>query len=118
MSNWKETSKKFFTWNQYVKISINGECVTDAVQVKYTHEYDNYEVDDMFGYNGCTTVSLVKPESLTIDAEQVEKMLELHRDAERRYERALANSSRRTDEFRAECLGIEKALDILGIEWC
>lgn len=56
-------------------------------------------------------------QEISVTAEQVEKMLELHRDCERRFERALENKSSRTDEFRAECLGVEKVLDILGIEW-
>lgn len=56
---------------------------------------------------------------MNITAEQVEKMLELHADAERRLERAIANKNdRRIDVLRAEALGMEKMLEAMGIEWC
>lgn len=53
-----------------------------------------------------------------ITAEQVEQMLKLHADAERRLERAIENKSSHEDECRAECIAIERMLDIIGIEWC
>lgn len=55
---------------------------------------------------------------ITITAEQVGKMLELHADAERRLERAVFDCSDHEQEYRAECLAIERMLYIMGIEWC
>ena len=56
--------------------------------------------------------------NMNISAEQVEEMLKLHADAERRLEKAIERKSNREGEYRAECLAIEKMLDIMGIEWC
>lgn len=61
MMTWSETKKACFKWNQYVKMFVDGEQVTDAIQVRDTAEYDEYEVDEMFGYNGMTKIMLVKP---------------------------------------------------------
>ena len=56
-------------------------------------------------------------ENITITAEQVEKMLKLRECAERRLDRAIKNSSSHEDEYRAECIAIERMLDIMGVEW-
>ena len=60
MTTWKQIKKANFKWNQYVKMFVDGEQVTDAMQVRDTDVYDEYEVDEMFGYNGVTKIMLVK----------------------------------------------------------
>lgn len=55
--------------------------------------------------------------NLNITAEQVEKMLNLRECAERRLERAIQDNSSHEAEYRAECIAIERMLDIMGIEW-
>lgn len=57
---WQMYSKRNFNWNQYVVISVNGEKQTNVVQVKDTHMFDEYNVDDVFSYNKCAYVKLVK----------------------------------------------------------
>lgn len=62
MMLWSETRKSMFKWNQYVVIYIDGEKVTDTVQVRDTEQYGGYLVDEMFGHNKVTRVMLVTPD--------------------------------------------------------
>ena len=55
---------------------------------------------------------------MNITAEQVNEMLKLHADAERRLEKAMERGSNNENIYRAECLAIERVFDIIGIEWC
>ena len=56
---------------------------------------------------------------ITITAEQVKEMLSLHMACEYRLNLELSKDSHsdRIDKYRAECIAVERMLDIIGIEW-
>lgn len=61
-TTWGRSRKANFTWNMLVKVFLDGEQVTGAVRVRDTHEWDEYEVDHVFGYNKVTNVYLASGE--------------------------------------------------------
>lgn len=55
---------------------------------------------------------------ITLNEQQVKKIIDLYESSSRRFDKAIEQNSNRIDEYRAEVLTIEQILEIIGMEWC
>ena len=116
MATWKEIREENFKSSDYVTIYIDGKAHLVDVKVSNTHEYDEYEVDYMFGYNGVTRVELTS--QITITAAQIEliknRLNKVHGLADDLYERG---DCLKSNYYDGQAASLEYVLNLLHIEF-